>query len=67
MRLSTVTGRFGMSRSTADGIDGGPNSIVAEILDIVVRAESRGSSPANAVPENEAVESAENKLLLRRP
>jgi hypothetical protein len=67
MRSSTVTRRFGMSHSTADGIDGGPNSIVAEIPDAVVSAESSGFSPASAVPEDEAVESAQKKLLLRRP
>jgi len=52
MRSSIVTGRFGMSRSTADGMDGAPNSIFARILDIVVSAESGGFCPANVVPAN---------------
>jgi hypothetical protein len=52
-----------MSHSTADGIDGGPNSIVAEIPDAVVSAESSGFSPASAVPEDEAVESAQKKVI----
>jgi hypothetical protein len=66
MRSSMEANSFGMSRSSAGGIDGGPNSIVAETRDVVVSADgwpgvSSGFSHANAVPENETSESAEKK------
>jgi hypothetical protein len=58
-----VARRLGTSRSTADAIDGSPNSIVAETRDVVVSADgwsgnSGGFSPANAVPVKAAVQSS---------
>jgi hypothetical protein len=53
----------------ADAIDGGSNSIVAEILDVVVSTDgspemSNGLSPVSRVPVNEVV-AADTVLIAR--
>ena len=64
-----VASRFGMSRSTAEAIDGNPNSIVAEIRDGVVNADGAsgmtgGFSPADTVSANEAAQSNTKQLEI---